>query len=448
MRRPNRSPKLRTASAVSSGGFTLIEILVSTTLTLILMAAVVTMFGSIGKSVNESRSTLEMSDRLRTAAAILQKDLAGVTVTMLPPRRLEDGYFEYIEGPIGDGAGMLSSPAVNNDPTAGGARDGTVMDNDDILLFTTRSVGRPFVGRCQLSSDGTVQSDVAEVAWFVRGRTLYRRVLLVAPWVGYAGMSSLSPAGFYNRNDVSVRRQQGGGIVANTLADLTRRENRFAHDTRQFPYDARGWGRLGLPLLQECSASSWMVGATPTGPSGATAIDYWSNNPYPAGAGCDPDTGATVSGPRVSEDVILTNVIGFDVKVFEPAVGTNSAGYYDLGYAATQFVPNDTSTPRYYFNHLGDPRSGLMATAGTARVYDTGTNFYDYVGRTDTNVLGGLSNNGFDDVGAGVVDGPSETVAPPPYPAPLRGIQVKIRTFEPDSRQVREVTVVQDFLPK
>ena len=34
------------------------------------------------------------------------------------------------------------------------------------------------------------------------------------------------------------------------------------------------------------------------------------------------------------------------------------------------------------------------------------------------------------------------------YPVPLRGIQVKIRTFEPDSKQVREVTVIQDFLPQ
>ena len=37
---------------------------------------------------------------------------------------------------------------------------------------------------------------------------------------------------------------------------------------------------------------------------------------------------------------------------------------------------------------------------------------------------------------------------PPPYPYPLRGIQVKIRAFEPDSKQIREVTVVQDFLPQ
>ena len=107
MRRPSKSPTLRTRRSSLRGGFTLIEILVSTALTLLLMAAVVTMFGSIGKSVNESRSTLEMSDRLRSAAAILQKDLAGATVTVLPPRRVEDGYFEYIEGPIGDGPVMI-----------------------------------------------------------------------------------------------------------------------------------------------------------------------------------------------------------------------------------------------------------------------------------------------------------------------------------------------------
>jgi hypothetical protein len=41
-----------------------------------------------------------------------------------------------------------------------------------------------------------------------------------------------------------------------------------------------------------------------------------------------------------------------------------------------------------------------------------------------------------------------ENMTAPPYPIPLRGIQVKIRTFEPDSRQVREVTVIQDFLPQ
>jgi len=56
--------------------------------------------------------------------------------------------------------------------------------------------------------------------------------------------------------------------------------------------------------------------------------------------------------------------------------------------------------------------------------------------------------NGFDDNGNGMVDEDLEQEAPPPYPYPLRGIQVKIRVFEPDSRQIREVTVAQEFTTK
>jgi len=65
----------------------------------------------------------------------------------------------------------------------------------------------------------------------------------------------------------------------------------------------------------------------------------------------------------------------------------------------------------------------------------------------------GTSTNGLDDnpqgqTGYGVVDDTSELITQPPYPVPLRGIQIKIRCFEPDSRQVKEVTIEHDFLPK
>ena len=65
-----------------------------------------------------------------------------------------------------------------------------------------------------------------------------------------------------------------------------------------------------------------------------------------------------------------------------------------------------------------------------------------------TGFAGGNSTNGLDDDGNGIVDDASEWITSPPYPVPLRGIQIKIRCFEPDSRQVREITIEQDFLPK
>ncbi len=86
-------------------GYTLVEILVATALTLLLMGAVVQMFGALGQSITDSRSFLEASERLNSAAARLQMDLKGVTVKMLPPRNPDDGegYFEYIEGPVMQG---------------------------------------------------------------------------------------------------------------------------------------------------------------------------------------------------------------------------------------------------------------------------------------------------------------------------------------------------------
>ena len=42
-------------------------------------------------------------------------------------------------------------------------------------------------------------------------------------------------------------------LVANTLGDLTNRQNRYGHQPWGWPHDARFWGRLGLPTLRECT---------------------------------------------------------------------------------------------------------------------------------------------------------------------------------------------------
>ena len=286
MKRPGyRSPR----------AFTLIEILVATALTLLMMAAVVRIFGLVGQSVSDSRSMVETNDRLRAAAARLQLDLEGVTVTMLPPRSPADdeGYFECIEGVLGVTTPIFGSSGVAVDATNN--PDTTVADFDDKLMFTTRSLDKPFVGRFYDTTQNAtvpVQSPVAEVAWFVRGGNLYRRVLLVLP---SANVGSLSPAGFYAENDISVRRE-GSSVVANTLGDLTKRENRYAHPPGSFPYDASYWGAFGLPTLAETSSGAWSVGATPTLPSFTWPTDFW-NNPQPQ------DGTLAAVGARVSEHI-------------------------------------------------------------------------------------------------------------------------------------------------
>ena len=57
-------------------------------------------------------------------------------------------------------------------------------------------------------------------------------------------------------------------------------------------------------------------------------------------------------------------------------------------------------------------------------------------------------SNGFDDTGVNGVDDMGERETSPPYPIPLRGIQVRLRIIDPDSRRVRQMTVVSDFTPE
>jgi hypothetical protein len=46
------------------------------------------------------------------------------------------------------------------------------------------------------------------------------------------------------------------------------------------------------------------------------------------------------------------------------------------------------------------------------------------------------------------VDDVTERETSPPYPFPLRGIQITLRIIDPDSRQSRQITVVNDFTPE
>lgn len=635
----DRTNRSNVSRASARRGFTLVEILVATVLTLVLMGMVVTVFGTVTEEISNSRATIETADRLRSTQLLLQRDLAGATARMVPPLRPEEnlGYFEYIEGPIG--------PVLPLRPVAGaggydieGALDdivniqGTTLgDFDDVLMFTSRNLETPFRG---IANGQSISSPVAEVIWFLRGTTLFRRTLLVAPAVQSAiPTADLTSAGFYGKYDLSARQVGGtndinaatsGGparLVLNTLGDLTKRENRYGHQPWVFPHDARFWGLLGMPTLQECSfyedltdvnlrnglwpfplqagtatftTTNVLVGGVnfqliqpvqaydtataeymdaPATASGVTSIvpGYANNyfvtefrheetlddlfepwfNPIPwhdvdsqtatligydLGDNADgyyPNSTGDAGSTRVAEDVILTNVLSFDVKVWDPgapilqftpasgsavAVLPSDAGYVDLLTKALNDLANDTVSdteivsfgayvdlnymcrrggtllaPDYnlalqntggeyvlqnkgatqpWFHGPGDPRSHLMGslpntppTIANARaaVYDTWSSHYEYDGLDqDYDTFVDEGTDGFDNLVASAspytntsdamtgtryygVDDYNEQEAVPPYPSPLKGVQITIRVFEPDSRSIREVTIVQDF---
>lgn len=156
-------------------------------------------------------------------------------------------------------------------------------------------------------------------------------------------------------------------------------------------------------------------------------------------------------------DLIATGVRSFDVKAFDPTVKT----YVDLGYGAEQnpqlylaqtplaslssFAHEGRMPPKSTDNRLDPQWPGLTpigddnpSTIRLRRVWDTWSTTY-------TNAP---------DIPLDPTKGPPFTRPvypsyPPPYPAPLRGIQIQIRLVnDPKTDRVKVLTIRQDFTDK
>jgi prepilin-type N-terminal cleavage/methylation domain-containing protein len=408
-------------------GYTLVELLIAAAIALAVMAAAAALFGLFGRAASQSQEIVDLGDRMRSTAWQLRQDLAGATADLTPPGRPERdaGYFELIEGPRSDRDAAEGSGDIQ-------------ADTDDILLFTTRSTGGPFVGKYGANF---IESPVAEVAWFCRpaaeqpvaGLTLHnlhRRQLLVVGYVGVPPFSTNNnalPATAPNTSlpaawltyDISLRTEGPAPFTAffpNTLGDLTRRESRFWHDATAFPFAFQT----------------------------ATLDAATFNNTL-----------------REGEDIVLTNVIAFDVRVFDPEAEARLAG------GVTVF-PGD---PGY---DTGDPSpvakgahvdlgwgggSTILQSAGAAvsstpasvqlpaRTFDTWSLHYEQNGlNEDGDAKTDEGADGFDDNGDDRADDAGERETSPPYPVPLRGLEVRLRCYEPSSRQVRQITIRHSFL--
>ena len=312
----NRSLRRR-----SLRGLTLVEMLVSLVCVIMLMFAYTQLFSSVGTRITDARSMIDLTNRMRTASNRLRTDLAGHTCDLIPWQIRIGGYFEYIEGPLHDKPGENGLP---DDPTSAQADESKFLgDTDDVLMFTVRSKDGSFSGRYTDSTGTpqTVQSPVAEVVWFLRPTlisggttiatpptfTLYRHTYLVMPtYQGNptsitatpSGALMLPPASFYQNNDISVHYDiVGAKLVANTLSDLTKRECRFGHAFIDNPGLANGFPHRVDPAYLLPFGGSLSGGTYST-----TAINA-----------------------RYGEDVVLTNVVGFDVQAWDPTAPVYTA---------------------------------------------------------------------------------------------------------------------------
>ncbi len=430
-------------------GLTLVEMLVAMTCTILLMLAVTQFFQFIGDVSAKGRAGIEMSTQLRGVWLKLQEDLQAVTVPVRPwpDSAGAAGYFEYYDGLAWrDATVQMKTTALEREFNVYG-------DVDDIIAMTCRTTGEPFVGRYLNPATNTVtmiQSNVAEVIWFTRYTdrnvnsvldagepvTLYRRVLLVRPDLNgtngdLAGYTDANYASFLQLNDISVRRS-GSNLVANSLADLTQRENRFGHSVGAFTN-----ANAGTP-------------------------GYFGGFPYPLAISNDGflDNALVLAGDRTGEDVMLSNVIAFDVRAFDRFAQIQNNNGEPVSPGDPGFVAGNPAIGQGAYVDLqhasgaGDFTSAPFAKSQlTLPTYDTWSFFYerDGVNQNGNNPVDegtdGIDNGNVIGI-AGAVDDVEERETSPPYPVALRGIQVRLRVLERDTRQVRQATLVQDFLPE
>lgn len=392
-------------------GLTLIEVMVSLAAAMVVLAAVISVLGMVTKGIADSRSMIEVTNRLRSAQVLLRNDLAGATSPGLVWQKGEagNGYLEIIDGP------KVDDQLPANDTTALSLNG----DIDDILMATIRSNGSPFVGKT--ASGETITSPVAEVAWFLVADTrkyanidgvdtvvynLHRRTFLICSNVpGVTGQFSGNIT--QPQQDLSYRNN-GTATIPNSLGDLSVRKYRAFHNN--------------------------------------------SNTAVP--------TPVVLNNARLGEDIVLTNVLAFDIKVFDPTATVRASGNIglvpgDRGYAGGANAGNgayvDLGQNKGNGTRFNTGMDSKAQLAGNP-TYDTWS--FDYetdsvtqTGSAETDANRNKYVNGVDDNGDGVVDDAGERDTMPPYPYALRGVQIKIRVYEPSSKQVREVTVEETFVP-
>jgi prepilin-type N-terminal cleavage/methylation domain-containing protein len=394
-------------------------------------------------------------------------------------------------------------------------------------------------------------------------RILHRRQLLIRPDLNVLHAGSTIPyfvkiphppqnqAGMANQDriylydlfqfcDVSLRPIGSDPtfvyFAANSLADLCRRENRFMHQwttNGTFPY--------ALDLNPQYAGSL----KPNLNPGNVQDLQQtFSRHPNPFDS-VNPDANGFAQyrwvlfdDGRKGEDVMLSNLLAFDVRVFDPdarvrtdsptvAASTTALQPGDPGYAranANEYL--NTHAPYVILGTgayvdlgygyglanvlptLGNPHT--VTTGGGANFNVLGINLFGYVTGTGTlgssrfaglasvpssytplpnsappalarlnyrNILGltwdswtmayerdGVNQDlpievaltlpqiidegtdGIDNDGINGVDDVGERETAPPYPHALRGVQIKIRIYEPGTRQMRQATVESDFI--
>ncbi len=460
-----RSKKKRTSQGKHSLGFTLVEMLVAVALVLLMMSLFAQVFQLAGGTITTQRGIAENDQRSRTFQNVFKADLDKRTFRQVMPWSVgEDGSLAECNAPLREGYFYISENNPLNDlddELQFTMSINAVAKNPDLSAYfgkATASASNPLTNADWVSStasgdnflrfvnqpeaddgwtipNGTAEAPAAEVAYFVRGGKLYRRILLIrralpvgsridgqptfndgrdafdytvtAPVGGpapYPDPTAVSGVSFWNDFDHSAFPRPGfnasgpsevyarfhsaddlSNASANTQFPLGRPQFRFGHNpfngrSREFDSSGNYFGRF---THEETSNFNFRY------PQGLSTLGH------PMTANIDLDVDPTTSpltdntfpafafGTRRGEDLLLSNVHGFDIKVWDAGAIGGAGAFVDIGRTAANAdvyspaaVDYAATTPFPRLNGLYGPQT----TAALNGVFDTWFPYLNYSG--------------------------------------------------------------------
>lgn len=413
----------------SPRGFTLVEMLVAVTLVLLIMSMFAQIFQIAGSTITTQRGIAENDQRSRSLQNILKADLDKRTFRLVMPWT------------VGENGSLPDTLAVERQGYFYISENDPDDDTDDLIQFTMniniqtknpdltvlygkataipgatnliQNPNQPEVDDGWPEANGAGQSPAAEVAYFLRGGKLYRRVLLLRQplpldlSISQPGFqdNSVSPAVFRDYFDPNLSFYASGNQqfwndfdysaffdVSLAAAD---RHARFhsvddlsnSSTQTQFPLGKPRWRfghRLDTWRSSEFDADETYYGRFTQEETSHVnfrfpqALANITGNPIPTHTDTVPAMDVAPNydfvfdsfqgGPRRGEDLILNNVQGFDVKVWDPTAQSGAGSFVDIG-------STDPANPAAAFSMTSSTRLnnayGPSTTAADNRVFDT-----------------------------------------------------------------------------
>jgi type II secretory pathway pseudopilin PulG len=426
------------------GGFTIIEMLVSTALIIFIMVVLTESFRKGMDAFRQLKTIGELQEKLRMATNILRKDLAADHFE--GKKRLSDAGF-WLNGPPREGffriwQGDPSTVEPNVPPSKlAGITDAdgnsSFVATDHYLHFTVKRRGNkreefvtaaidttidpttplPFAGfpsdsRFQLPN--ALSSQWYEVAYFLKATgeltpggtprfNLYRRqrLLVANPLITYVDKNGQTT--LVNINFDPTPPNNPGPVPAWVTPVAAARLGAYTEVCAMSNPDANFVNQVYFNSPADVTMPQRRFGMNPGAlPAQYGGIPTEADGSYPILK----DAG----GNPTSADLLLADVVSFNVRV----LASGQSDFADL-----QSIPNANSNPQFPGN-------------GGVSVFDTWSSgkddVYDYSTWSQGGIAGGVA---------------SQTTLPAQIQ--IQALQISIRVWDMKTRTTRQITIVQDM---